>query len=92
LDYATIAYDDFVKFIGTDENDMHRFKEGKVSAFETKILDYLICQYIYASDRTHCCQVCGKVFFAARDNDQLCDDCLGKLLLWMDGRTDCLEW
>lgn len=92
LDYATIAYDDFATFIGANENEMKRFREGKVSAFEAKMLDYLICQYIYANDRTQCCQVCGKIFFAARDKDNLCDDCLGKLLLWMDGRTECLEW
>ena len=92
LIYANVMYDDFVKFIDATEDDMQRFKDGKVSEFEAKMLNYLICQCIYADDRTHCCQVCGKIFSAARDNDHLCDDCLGKLLMWMDHRTECLEW
>ena len=91
LAYATIACNAFYNAIGASENDVQRIREGNISDLERKMLHYLICLQVYADDRTHWCQVCDKVFFAARDNDHLCDDCLGKLLIWIDGRTECLE-
>ena len=84
LDCADISVDEFVESAHIDYATVDKCKDRFSTSFEKDIFIYLICRYIYEQDRTHCCQMCLTPFYGYYERDCLCDNCLGRLLLWMD--------
>ena len=90
LDYADISMEEFKRTACIDNETIDRWQRQSLTTFEKDMVVYLLCRCAYEEGRTHCCQMCQSPFYGYYEKDCLCDECLAKLLLLIDGRSASL--
>ena len=87
LQCTGITMEEFVKAACIDNETIDRWQTQPLTTFERDMVVYLLCSCIYEGGRTHWCQMCLSPFYGYYEKDCLCNECLSKLLLFLDGRS-----
>ena len=88
---ADISMEEFSMMSCIDDEMINRWHMQPLTTFEQDMIVYLLCRCAYEEERTHYCQMCQSPFYGYYEKDCLCDDCLSKLLLLIDGRGNSLK-
>ena len=87
LQCTGITMEEFARTAYIDDETIDRWQTQPLTTLERDMVVYLLCSCIYEGGRTHWCQMCLSPFYGYYEKDCLCNECLSKLLLFLDGRS-----
>ena len=88
---ADVNIEEFKSTACIDDETISEWQSKPLKTFERDMVVYLLCRYAYEEGRTHYCQMCQSPFYGYYEKDCLCNECLSKLLLLIDGRGNSLN-